>query len=130
MSDVKRMSMKELFRKSLDGEFGHDVKVNNVVRLIPMAEAEAAAVERYITDGDDYFKAHPKDPDLLGFQKDGREWKALAAEGREFLKSEGLLAYDEQPKHIWCGTCGKALKGYKCPAGHVQHDIKGRVVNA
>ena len=129
MPDVQRMSLKEIFRKSLDGEFGNDVKVNNVIRLIPMAEAEAAEVNRIVALNADYFKAHPKDQDLIDFKKEAKVWSDMAAEGREFLKAEGLRAHDEMPKFIWCTTCGKALVGLRCPAGHEVKDIKGRVIH-
>ena len=119
MKDIQQMGMRELFRRSLDGEFGHDVKVNNVIRLLPFADAEAVTIVKYISDEADYFKAHPKDQDLIDFQREAKEWRTLAKEGRAFLKSEGLRAYDEMPKHIWCPKCGKGLiDGIKCPSGH------------
>jgi hypothetical protein len=124
------MDIKDIFRRSLDGEFGEDVKINNVIRLIPMAESEAAEAEKCIKDNADYFNAHPKDQDLVDFQNDAKEWRALAAEGRAFLKTKGLRAHDEMPKHIWCGQCGKTLKnGFRCPDGHQVKDMKGRIIH-
>jgi hypothetical protein len=128
METNMQVTMRDLFRRSLKGEFGEDVKLNNVIRLLPIAEFQEKVVRRDIREWGEYFSSHPKDPALPVLQKEAQELKELAEEGRAYLKEKGILAYDEQPKYIWCEKCGKALVKFHCPAGHPQHDMLGRMV--
>ncbi len=126
---MNAVTRKEIMRRSLDGEFGEDVKLNNVSRLLPMAEAEVAELEKVIEGNKDWWIAHRKDPDLKGFIDKKMEWKKMVLETRKYLKSKNARAWDELPKFIWCCKCGKALKDdYSCPDGHEVRTVKGEVI--
>ena len=126
---MNSMTRKEIMRRSLDGEFGEEVKLNNVSRLLPMAEAEVAELEKLIEKNKDWWAKHRKDPDLKGFIDEKMVWKKMALEARLYLKSKKARAFDELPKFIWCNTCGKMLKeDYSCPDGHEIKTVKGEII--